>query len=168
MSISKFYIFDFDGTLMNTPLPEPGKLEYERLTGKKYPHVGWWGRLESLDPAFNIQPFPHIHEEYKKATTDGGLTVLMTNRMSKHQDRVKEILLGHGMTFDIYSFKSGRESKRERTIQLLGGCPNVSYIEVWDDMDDQLAEFCRLKQERPDITIKINKVDNGRGAELLS
>jgi len=168
MTITKFYIFDFDGTLMNTPLPNPGKQEYERLTGNKYPHIGWWGRLESLDPMFNIKPFPAIHDEYKKATADGGLTVLMTNRMFKHQDRVKELLTEHGMTFDIYSFKSGRESKRERTLQLLRGCPNVSYIEVWDDMDEHLAEFHRLKEERPEIIIKINKVDNGRSALMTA
>lgn len=160
---TKLYIFDFDGTIMNTPLPDTGKLEYERITGEKYPHQGWWGRLESLHHGFDIQPFPTVVEEYNRVKSDpDGLVVLMTNRMYKHIPRVKEILNQHNLSFDVYSFKLDGTLKPGRIRKLLEEYTDVSYIEVWDDMEDQIGLLNQMKDEMTDKQIKINKVDNGR------
>ena len=43
-----------DGVLIDSPVPETGKLLYEEIKGEVYPHIGWWGRAESLIPEFNI------------------------------------------------------------------------------------------------------------------
>jgi hypothetical protein len=161
----KLYIFDFDGTLMDTPLPETGKEEYFRITGQKYPHKGWWGRAESLHPGFNIQPFPEIVKEYERAKADAaGIVVLMTNRMVQHEHRVREILREHGLAFDVYSFKTGNSGKAGRTMHIINTHENeITYVEVWDDMEDQIVEFNKLPQMfEADIFLKINKVDNGR------
>jgi hypothetical protein len=59
---NKIYRFwDFDGSLIDSPLPDYGKEQYERIKGIKYPHIGWWGRVESLDlNIFDIQANPRL------------------------------------------------------------------------------------------------------------
>ena len=42
--ISKLSVFDFDGTLIDTPLPDYGKAEYKKKTGEDWPFPGWWGQ----------------------------------------------------------------------------------------------------------------------------
>ena len=42
-------VFDFDATLIKTTLPDVGKGMWSSHHGIEYPHVGWWGRKESLD-----------------------------------------------------------------------------------------------------------------------
>jgi hypothetical protein len=34
---------------VDTELPESGKQIYLDKTGKEWPHIGWWGKAESLD-----------------------------------------------------------------------------------------------------------------------
>lgn len=48
-AVSTLHIFDFDGTLIRTPMPDEGKRRYEAATGKKW-KGGWWGRVGSLSP----------------------------------------------------------------------------------------------------------------------
>ena len=45
MIYTKVAFFDFDGTLMNSPTPENGKIIYKEKTGVNYPYEGWWGRV---------------------------------------------------------------------------------------------------------------------------
>jgi hypothetical protein len=49
-SCAELLVYDFDGTLANTPTPREGKIMYENKIGQAWPHVGWWGRQESLEP----------------------------------------------------------------------------------------------------------------------
>ena len=65
--MKRLIIFDLDGTLMNTPSPEEGKPLWEKHYGEKYPHIGWWGRKESLDTnVFNIKPIPSVLSQLLK------------------------------------------------------------------------------------------------------
>jgi hypothetical protein len=48
-TITRIAVFDFDGTLSDTPMPDTGRIEYEKITGSPWPHKGWWGRPETLD-----------------------------------------------------------------------------------------------------------------------
>ena len=43
-------IYDFDGTIFNSPDREAGELAYLEATGNMFPFPGWWGRIESLMP----------------------------------------------------------------------------------------------------------------------
>ena len=64
---TKLSVFDFDGTLIATPLPDSGKIAYEEKTGKTWPHKGWWGQADSLDMnVFDIQPNPDVVNDFKK------------------------------------------------------------------------------------------------------
>jgi phosphoserine phosphatase len=37
--ITKLAVFDFDGTLVDTPLPENGRKEYKAKTGQDWPFL---------------------------------------------------------------------------------------------------------------------------------
>ena len=65
--ITKLAVFDFDGTLIDTPLPEFGKQEYKDKTGEEWPHAGWWGQPLSLDSEiFDINIIPSVIRAYLK------------------------------------------------------------------------------------------------------
>ena len=49
MRTKKLISFDFDDTLVKTPLPEEGKIVWKEKTGTDWPHRGWWSKPESLD-----------------------------------------------------------------------------------------------------------------------
>ena len=52
--IEELHVYDFDGTLVDTPVPERGMAEFEEATGTPWPHRGWWGRAESLQKPPNL------------------------------------------------------------------------------------------------------------------
>lgn len=86
---SKLDVFDFDGTIFNSPTEsEENKLKYEKATGipwvidKQMSHKltqkhgkyigmrrGWWGRAETLEPPLVPSPVPQewFHKEVCKA-----------------------------------------------------------------------------------------------------
>ena len=65
--VTRLAVFDFDGTLVDTPIPETGRGEYEQKTGKAWPHHGWWGREDSLDHTiFDIPVIPSVIADYEK------------------------------------------------------------------------------------------------------
>ena len=49
MHYKRLICFDFDDTLFHTPLPEEGKKIWKEKTGQEWPHIGWWGKPESID-----------------------------------------------------------------------------------------------------------------------
>ena len=56
--VVELQVYDFDGTLVNTPVPEVGMAQYLEATGVPWPFQGWWGRKESLEvgPARHCSP----------------------------------------------------------------------------------------------------------------
>ena len=59
--ITKIEIYDFDGTLVDTQLPDTGKPIWKEKTGEDWPYKGWWGRVESLDmDVFEQKPVPSV------------------------------------------------------------------------------------------------------------
>ena len=58
----ELHVWDFDGTLVNTPVPDTGRAQYERETGHPWPHRGWWGRAESLEPPLTWEPGPAMRD----------------------------------------------------------------------------------------------------------
>jgi hypothetical protein len=106
--ITKLHIFDFDGTLFSSPLDnQENKKLYEKVKGKPWPHRGWWGRIETLQPPLVPDPAPpewfiesvvqRFQESRKDATAD---TVILTGR---HKGLRQEVLriLGDGKLMSI-------------------------------------------------------------------
>lgn len=136
--ITKISVFDFDGTLVDTPLPDEGKIKYKEKTGTDWPHRGWWGKPESLD--MDIFDMPEIsevisayHEEKAKS---GVLVVMMTGRVPQLSKYVEHILKSKNLSFDKYIYNNGGstdQSKIKSLESMLKEYPSVESVEMWDD-----------------------------------
>lgn len=144
--ITKLSVFDFDGTLVDTPLPEFGKKEYQEKTGKVWPFPGWWGRALSLDMSiFDMPTVPMVMTAYEKEKENPHTCmVMLTGRMVELRDNVKEILDAKELTFDEYHFNRGgsTETAKIKTMgKLLEKYPTVKSIEMWDDRIEHIPIF---------------------------
>jgi len=133
--IIKLSVWDLDGTLMQTPLPKHGMLEWFEKTGNVYPHKGWWGRKESLNlDVFDIKTNKLVEEAFREDHLNPNVfTVLLTNRQEKLYPEVMSLLRKHNIIFDYYLLKYGAAEKGERLISILNQFPNLQEIELWDD-----------------------------------
>lgn len=168
--ITKITIWDFDGTLIDSPLPEFGKKHYEDKTGIKWPYKGWWGRELSLDmDIFDMPVVPQVIEAYhKEKANDTTLMVMLTGRMEIMRPHVIKILDSHDLKFDEYHFNKfgATEIAKMRTMEkLLTKYTEVTEMELWDDrlahipifeaFGQRLVEEGRLK----DFTINVVPAD---------
>lgn len=124
---TKLHIYDFDGTLVNTPLDTPeNRRKYEKdkgipwiidkklslkLSAKHQKHIGmrrgWYGRRETLEPPLVPDPTPKnffvakVCDEFRasKANEDA-ITLLMTGRHAGIQAQVLRIC-GDGKLIDV-------------------------------------------------------------------
>jgi hypothetical protein len=144
--ITKLAVFDFDGTLVDTPLPEFGKKEYQEKTGKTWPFPGWWGQPLSLDmDIFEMPTVPMVISAYKKEKVNPETCmVMLTGCMVKLGDLVKKILDSKGLRFDEYHFNRGgsTETAKMKTMEsLLGKYPDATELEMWDDRLEHIPIF---------------------------
>lgn len=161
--ITKLSIFDFDGTLVDTPLPDTGRTEYETKTGKKWPHEGWWGRSESLDQTvFEMPIIKNVVDAYaREKVNPSTLTVMMTGRMVKLQNDVKAILDKKGLVFDKYIYNRGGntlDAKLKSLDDMIKVYPNVKSVEMWDDRLEHIPSFEKWGKEHPELEFKMNIV----------
>jgi len=160
--INKISIFDFDGTLMSTPHPEEGKEIWERKTGKKYPHIGWWSKPESLDTEiFNIKTIPPTVKAYEKERKNPNtLVIMLTGRLPQQHNQVEGLLSSNEIYFDEYHYKGNGDTlgSKINTIEtLLSKYPNVDRIEMWEDRVPHATEFKKWGEDNG-IPIKVNLV----------
>lgn len=168
--INKISIFDFDGTLMNTPHPEEGKKQWEEFTGKEYPHIGWWSKYESLDDAvFDIQPIETTVADYlREKSNPDTLVIMLTGRIPHQAEQIEELLLLHNISFDEYHYKGNGDtlSSKINTIKsLLNRFPNVKEIEMWEDREPHAIEFKQWGKDNG-VNLKVNLV--GGDNELVN
>ena len=145
-NFKKLSVFDFDGTLVNTPLPEEGKKEYKEKTGQDWPHVGWWGQPLSLDSEiFDMNIIPSVIRAYLKEINDSNtMVVMVTGRVNKLSGLVKKILDDNGLKFHEYHFNNGgsTESAKKKTFdKILSENPSITEMEVWDDRLEHIPVF---------------------------
>ena len=150
-------VFDFDGTLLDSPTPEIGMPIYKKLTGNEWPFKGWWGRLESLT-SFEVKPLEKTKKLYQKYTSmPNSVNVLMTNRIAKFEMVVKDKLKDY-YTFDYYDFKNDHREKPDRISEILRNNPTIEQINIFDDMEEQIIKFQAFKEKNPNLNINIFKV----------
>lgn len=160
--IKKISIFDFDGTLVDSPKPEDGIPIWEEVNGYEYPFKTWWDRVESLDQeVFDIDTIESTiydyNEEYGNEDT---LVIMLTGRLSKLKNTVKKILYSKGLVFDEYHFKDIDNtllSKVNKIEELLHRYPNVEEIEMWEDRKHHAKAF-EIWGETNGIPINVNLV----------
>lgn len=163
-------IYDFDGTLMNTPEKEEGKEIWKEKTGEEYPHRGWWGRRESLNTnIFDIQPISTIHFKFKKDIVNPNTyVIILTSRLEKLRPEVENILDIHGIEPNELILKKGNETKGDVILGYTRKFPELEKIEVYDDfaggMEHKIKEFTDIKDRLPEnIEYDVYYVDNNTG-----
>jgi len=162
LDINKIAIFDFDGTLMDTPHAEEGKREWEEKTGSPYPHRGWWSKRESLDTeVFDIQPIKSTISDYViENDTPTTYMVMLTGRLPNQKDQVEDILHSYDIVFDEYHYKDDGDtltSKFNTIKSLLNRFPNVEEIEMYEDREPHAIAFEEWGKEN-DVNLKVNLV----------
>lgn len=144
--ITKIAIYDFDGTLFATPLPEEGKPVWLAKTGAEWPHKGWWSKRESLDmKVFDIPLIDEAHKSYLEyADKEDVLKIMMTGRITPLGEQVKDIIHTNGLKFDRYEFCDGHDTltfKLKKLRELREEFPDVKEFVMLDDREPHIAEF---------------------------
>ena len=150
--ITKLAIFDFDGTLVNTPLPDKGRIEYEKKTGQPWPHKGWWGQPDSLDTkVFDMPVIDSVISDYKtEKTNPNTLTILLTGRIKKLSTYVEKVLKEKGLSFDEYHYNNGGSTdafKVKILDDLIRKYPDVE-VEMWEDRLEHVPIFEQWGKEK--------------------
>jgi hypothetical protein len=153
--------FDFDATLFHTPDESTGKRIWQQVMGFPYPHQGWWGKAETLDPdVFNIPPNQFVLSKYHEEISDPeNYVILATGRLSKvpnMRKNIDRILEENNIKFNevhlcwgggTYNFKT---RLFEDTIKKL----KVKNFTMYDDRHEHIVEFKRWAVgQRADIKI---------------
>lgn len=161
MKKTKLVIFDFDGTLVDTPLPEDGRHIFEKKTGKPWKHEGWWAKEETLDlNIFDIPTIPMVIEAYdREVLNENSHMVMLTGRLAKREtlvENVMKVLEHHNLKFDEYHFNNGGKtevSKYKTLLEILNKNQSITEIEMFEDRDAHIGyftDFCNnlVKQGR--------------------
>ena len=157
MEKRKLCVFDFDGTLVDTPVGSPkNKQKWEDYYGKKWPYLGWWGRDESLDTkVWEMSAVPEVFDAYQKVSKDpNNVIVLLTGRLQKQEPLIKKIVNSLGYNFDHYLFNRGGNTLANKIIHLMGLLEKyytVREIEMWDDRPEHFEEFETFGQRMKDM-----------------
>lgn len=172
--MKRLAVYDFDGTLMDTPMPNPGKEIWKKKTGEEYPHQGWWSRKESLDTdVFDIKPLPNILNKFNgDMASPITHTIVLTSRMEKLRSEVQNILDLNGIHPDELILKKGRDDKGDIILKYLQNNPDLKDIVVYDDFaggeKSRMDELTKIKDSLPsDVNYNIVLVDNGRVSRMV-
>ena len=150
--IKRLAAFDFDGTLMNSPEKENGIQFWQDKMGYAYPHIGWWGRPESLNmDVFEIKPFPSVlaQLEREKATPDT-MVIVLTSRMEKLRPHVTKVLDANNISVDKLDMKKSEKTKGEKILDYIKAYPDLSEISVFDDRIGDIEGYEAIRNQIPE------------------
>lgn len=187
--IKRIVIFDFDDTLVFTPTPEEGKPAYQKATGQPWPHQGWWGNPNTLEPpVFNSEPEklnPAVARAFHSFKDDPQTyVVVMTGRIARFENKVKEILNKYGIHADEYFFRGQKDLTQHPEYPRKGDTfdykafvtvnrlmsPEIETLEIFDDRDEHIPKFVELgknlKQKYPNLRILIHDVRQNKDFNL--
>lgn len=155
--ITRVAIFDFDGTLFQSPQP-PGwwkKTNWFRDSTSldppcvpKRPDGAWWNK--------------RVVGQARKSASDGlTLTVLLTGRWGRvFGPRIRELVKQQGLSFDRVMLPSspGAAAFKGATLnKILDTHPDVTEIDVFDDYADHTRIFTTIGHKRS-IKVNVNHV----------
>jgi len=165
--IKKLISFDFDDTLVHTPLPNEGKKIWKEKTGEDWPHRGWWSKPESLDTEiFDIPLNKKIHKRYQQAIKDpDNYVILATGRIEPLKDEVYEILGDYGLSFDETHLNPGIDTfefKSNLFAKLIYELQPEEFI-MYDDRQEHLVRFVAWANAMP---CKVTIIDAISGEEF--
>ena len=157
MEKRKLSVFDLDGTLVDTPIASPeNKQKWADYHGKPWHYLGWWGRDESMDTdVWKIPVVEEVFNDYQKEVKNPEtLMVLLTGRLKKQENIVRNIVNERGYQFDYYLFNTGGRTlnnKINHLNNLLNRYPNIREVELWDDRTPHFETFEEWGQKLIDV-----------------
>lgn len=161
--IERLVAFDFDGTIMNTPMPDEGKSMWEKFHGKKFMYKGWWSKPESLDlNCLKIYPFPNVLNRFENAKSNTNTyVIILTSRMDKLRPNVQAILDVYNIRVDKLDMKYCNKTKGEKILDYVDELPNLTEICVYDDRESDIASYQSIVDMLPKkIKFNIYMVNN--------
>jgi beta-phosphoglucomutase-like phosphatase (HAD superfamily) len=149
--IKRLVVFDFDGTLINSPLAGEGKEQWSEFYGIQYPYSGWWSKSESLDlNVFDIKPFEKILNIFKSEQLNNTTEVIiMTSRIYKLEYEIKNVLKINNISVNILDTLKTTSDKGERLLKHVENYPDLKEIVVYDDMVKNIISFRDVKDRLP-------------------
>jgi hypothetical protein len=171
-NVYKLAFYDFDGTIIDSPMPELGKLLWAKAKGIVYPHKGWWSKPESLDlDIFNIEKIKETDQRIKRDLDNKYCwVVLLTNRISKLKPEVSRVLRHVDVEVDEFQMMDKiNYSKSIRIKNVIQDFPQVTQIDIYDDDDKNLSDFLELKSEllQQGISVTIYKVNSNDTKKVI-
>ena len=155
--VIRLCVFDFDGTLINSPMPEDGKKMWEKHYGIPFKYPGWWGRPESLDlNVFDIKAFPKVQNILNKdVSTPDTYTIVLTSRQEKLRPLLQKILDVNNIHVDKLDMKYDERTKGQKILDYIKNFPDLIEINVYEDKEDQITSYKEIKNQIPE-NIKFN------------
>jgi len=163
--VKRLIVFDFDGTLINSPESEEGKKIWLQTKGEEYPHLGWWGRPESLDlNVFDIKPFPSVLLQLKKElVTPNTYVIILTSRMEKLRPYVQAVLDKNGIVVDKLDMKRAEGDKGVKILRYFKQFPELKTICVYDDRESDIQSYENIRTQIPEeIEFNIYRANEGK------
>ncbi len=168
--MKRLAVYDFDGTLVDSPKPETGVKQWSDYYHEPYPYkAGWWSKPESLDlHVFNFNTFPIIVAKLRNDYSDDDTYVLiLTARIEKLRPQVEAILKAKGIPYNALVMNStGTINKGDVIMNYMQKFPDLEEIDVYDDMQDKLdklEEYTQIRDQIPNnIDYKIYHVKDGQ------
>jgi len=163
--IKRLQVFDFDGTLANTTSPEEGKPMWKEKTGQDYPHIGWWGRPESLDmDVFDIKVFPAVyHQLQREVSTPNTYVIILTSRMEKLRPQLEKVLDANNVHADAVDMKRNELTKGEKILKYVSHLPDLVEISVYEDREGDIASYKAVRDRIPEgIVFNIYMAEKGK------
>eukprot|EP01103_Thecamoeba_quadrilineata_P006146 TRINITY_DN15871_c0_g1_i1.p1 TRINITY_DN15871_c0_g1~~TRINITY_DN15871_c0_g1_i1.p1 ORF type:complete len:416 (+),score=79.80 TRINITY_DN15871_c0_g1_i1:33-1280(+) len=152
-------IFDFDGTLFRSPVPNP-KLWNRSVLGLLYSApssggLGWFQSTLTLSPPYIPSPPPlgffnsEIFEAAQRSICDpNSVSVLLTGRTVEYKDIITGLLTHYGLVFDHYGFKglNGDTTKdfKEGFVRDIVSKTNPDLIQLFEDRIGHVKFFHSL------------------------
>jgi hypothetical protein len=162
--ITRLCAFDFDSTLISSPMPETGKIEWKKYYKKVFQYSGWWGRPESLDlNVFDIKPFPKILNLLNKdVSTPATYTIVLTSRQEKLRPLIQKILDVNNIHVDKLDMQRDQRTKGQKILDYVKKFPDLREINVYDDKDSDIKSYEGIKNSLPEgIKFNIYLANNG-------
>ena len=149
--IKQLFLFDFDGCIIDSIMPDEGKKIWEKEYNKKFPHVGWWSKPESLDiNIFNIKPFQSVLNILKKETNKSDTyVIILTSRLEKLRPYVQNVLDINNIHVNRLDMKKNEKTKGNKILDYVQKFPNLKEINTYDDMESNIQSYKEIQDKIP-------------------
>lgn len=166
----KLVFFDFDDTLFHTPSPETGKHIWKEATGNEWPHIGWWGKKETIDiDIFDIPANEWVMKHYELHKNDPDSVIMVaTGRLNKvkgMRENIERIFEKHGLVFEEVHLNWGGDTLKfkQKLFEQKIGESEYDELIMFDDRQEHLPHFEEWAGEtaiRKDLKVTVVDVVN--------